>query len=201
MDANFVSTVSGVLSTLFAILAFWIGRQSLKHELQYESAYQTTVTFQTLGVVWHDSSEPEPKETVSIGLHYRGFEPLRNVRFCLLFEDGYYWRIIGDVTLAPGEEAGPKHLEIPRSALAGLRLHVSWPTPHPSTRRKGLRYQALRASLDQELEEWRWHWFESTRRRLKLPLGQWKKVQNPQTSEKSMPGWPLGQPAVVKSWD
>lgn len=152
---------------------------------------------------WSGFARPfrkEPKETVSIGLHYRGFEPLRSVRFCLLFEGGYYWRIVGDVTLAPGEEAGPKYLEIPRSALPGLRLHVSWPTPHPSTRRRGLRYQALRVNLNHELEEWRWFWPESLLRRLKLPLGRWRKVNNPQTSEKSMPGWPHGRAAKTIEW-
>ena len=200
MDTNIVSTISGVLSTLFAILAFWIGRQSLKHDLQYESAYQTTVMFQTIGMVRHDSSEPEPKEKVSIGLHYRGFEPLRDIRFCLLFEDGYYWRIGGDVTLAPGEEVGPKYLEIPRSALEGLRLHVSWPTPHPSTHRKGLRYQAVRVNLNHELEEWRWGHFEGLRRRFHLPLGKWRTVKNPPVDPKSLTNWPHGRAAKTIDW-
>ena len=196
-----ISDASGVLSAVFGLFAYLVGRQSFRHQQQYEGAYQTTITFQTVGVVSHYPSEDELKETVSIAVHYRGFETLRGVRVCLLFNEGYYWLLAKDLSLEPGEEFGPKYLEIPRSDLAGLRLHVSWPTPHPSTRRKGLRYQALRVSLDHELEEWRWLWGEWILRKLKHPFGWWKKVKRPPTSEKSFPGWPHGRPAVVKSWD
>lgn len=191
--------LADVASPLLALVGAWIAVRQLAHAKQYDGAQQITVGFETIGVVMH--SHNSETENVYVELHYRGFTPLHGIRVCLMFEDESFWVLAKDSSLAPGEKLGPKYLEVPRSALPGLRLHVSWPTPHPSLHRKGLRYQALYVTLDQELREWRWLPLHPVLRVLRLPLGQWKKVNRKGFHDGALPGWPTGKPWKVVSLD
>lgn len=188
------------LTALFGFGGFYLGLKQNRHARQYDGAYQNVIELQKLGLVIHYEEQPEPIEKVTVRFQYRGFETRRGIRICLTFAEGYYWLLAKDIDLSPGEEFGPKYLEIPRSALPGLHLHVSWPSPHPSLRRKGLRYQALRLNLRHELQEWRWGHFEGMRRRFGRTLGRWKTVKNPEVDPKGLPGWPHGRPAKTIEW-
>lgn len=188
------------LTALFGFGGFYLGVKQNRHARQYDGAYQNVVELQTLGVATFNSEKPESTEKVAVRFLYRGFDTRRGIRICLTFAEGYFWLLGKDIDLAPGEEFGPKYLEIPRSALPGLHLHISWPSPHPSLRRKGLRYQALRLNLRHELQEWRWGHFVGLRRRFGRSLGRWKTVKNPEIDPKGLPGWPHGRPAKTIEW-
>ena len=187
--------VGNLLTVLFGLGGFYLGIRQDRHARQYDGAHQSTLGLVPIGLVTHDSSQPEPSERVAVSFRHQGFSTRHGITVCLTLDDGSFLLLARGISLQPGEEFGPKYLEIPRSDLQGLHLHVSWPSPHPSLRRRGLRYQALRADPFGELQEWRWHSFESLWRRLRLPLGKWKTVKNPPTDPKSMPGWPLGKAA------
>ena len=197
---SIIAEPDNFLTVLFGFGGFYLGFKQDRYARQYDGAYQNVVELQTLGVVTHNAEQSEPTETVAISFRYRGFETRHGIRLCLTFEEGYFWLLKKDIDLAPGEEFGPKYLEIPRSALPGIHLHVSWPSPHPSLRRRGLRYQALRLNLRHELQEWRWGYFEGLRRRFRRPLGKWKTVENPPLDPKSLPSWPHGRAAKTMDW-
>ncbi|WP_175973576.1 hypothetical protein [Corynebacterium sp. Marseille-Q2823] len=200
MDDGIFFAIATLLSPLFGLAGFVIGLREDRRVRQYDNAYQNVLTFQTLGSSSQVSQHPGSFEKIGVNLHYRGFEPQRGIRVCLVFEEGYFWLLSNDLSLEPGESLGPVYLDVLRSTLPGLRLHISWLTPHPSMHRKGLRYQALRLSPNQELQEWKWYRFESLRRKLHRPLGKWKTVKNPSTSTKSLPGWPDGRAAKTIDW-
>lgn len=200
MDDGILFAIATLLSPLFGLAGFVMGLREDRRVRQYDNAYQNVLTFQTLGSPNSALQHSDRLERVGVDLKYRGFELQRGIRVCLVFEEGYFWLLSKDLSLEPGESPGPIYLDVPRSTLPGLRLHISWPTPHPSMHRKGLRYQALRLSLNQELQEWRWHRFESLRRKFHRPLGKWKTVKNPATDPKSLPGWPDGRAARTIDW-
>ena len=200
VDNGLLLAIATFLSPLFGLAGFVIGLREDRRSRQYDNAHQSVLTFEMLGGPDCNLEDPELYEKVGIDLTYRGFESRRGIRVCLVFEEGYFWILSNDLSLDPGESLGPKYLNILRSALPGVRLHISWPTPHPSMHRKGLRYQALRLGLNQELQEWRWYRFESLRRRFRRPLGKWKTVKNPLADPKHLPGWPYGRAAKTIGW-
>lgn len=200
MDDGILFAIATLLSPLFGLAGFVIGLREDRRVRQYDNAYQNVLTFRALGSPSPALPHSGSLERIGVDLQYRGFEPQRGIRVCLVFEEGYFWLVCNDLSLAPGENLGTVYLNVLRSTLPGLRLHISWPTPHPSMHRKGLRYQALRLSLNQELQEWKWYRFEGLRRKLHRPLGKWKTVKNPTTSPKSLPGWPYGRAAKTIDW-
>lgn len=200
MDDGILFAIAALLSPIFGLAGFVMGLREDRRVRQYDNAYQNVLTFQTLGSPSSALQHSDRLEKIGVDLQYRGFEPQRGIRVCLVFEEGYFWLLANDLSLEPGESPGPVYLNVPRSTLPGLRLHISWATPHPSVHRKGLRYQALRLSLNQELQEWKWYRFESLRRKFHRPLGKWKTVKNPSTDPKSLPGWPNGRAAKTIDW-
>ena len=194
--AILISTFSSPLLTLAAVL---IAVRQLNHARQYDDARQIAVAFTEVGIATFENGQ-EKMNKVAVEIEYKGFTQLRGLTVTIV--NGLtYWRIDGRKALAPGEKLGPKYLDIPNTFLQGSHLHVSWHSPHPSPRRGGLRYQALRLKYSGELQEWRWHSFEGLRRRLKLPVGRWKTVKNRGYVAECYPGWPHGKANLITSWE
>nr|WP_286981401.1 hypothetical protein [Corynebacterium sp. UBA5992] len=187
---------AATLSTVPATI--WLSREQLRHQRQYDQAQQVALMFQKVGTRVF-TREGYAGEEVAIGLRYNGFKKLHGLNVSIV--DGNEHTQIGpSQSLEPGESLGPMYLEILSSDLAGVHLHVAWQTPHPRPQHGGLRYQALRLGLEEELQEWRWLPFETVLRRLRLPVGYWHKVRKVPGDDKSFPGWPHGEPSSKADW-
>lgn len=193
------SLVVSAISLGFAPLTVWLAREQLRHAKQLDGAQQISLRFERVGIAFSDPQRDIRRDKVAIGLSYSGFNPLRGIAVHVLCGSQQI-SVEGPHLLAPGEERGPIYLELPHNDLEKAHLHVAWQSPHPSQSRGGLRYQAVRMNLNQEVQQWRWHRCEAVRRACKKPLGKWKKIRKLHSSQKNFPGWPDGNTTRHAKW-
>lgn len=188
----------------FAPITVWLARAQLAHARDSEIGRSLGIEFQKTGELVNDNAGEVVNDNVvvAVQLTNMGIATIPKLE-CSIVEGVHHWELDPVYGLAPGEHTAVVRLELERISLDDVFLHVAWPVPETLGKRKGLRYQAVRMNLDQELQRWRWKPMARVFRGLdkgRRPMGVWKSFSPRSYSAKNLPGWPVGSPVGSLSW-